>query len=64
MHGVSICEALRLAHSLGRMPAVIDVIAIEVGDCAPGRDLSPRVLKAALKVQSLIAKEVNEEAYA
>ena len=64
MHGMTASQAMRLAEQLGRVPASVEVFAVEIGECLPGRGLSPAVLDAAIEVESLILTELREEAYA
>lgn len=59
-HGVGVCDALRLAERLGRLPAAVDIFGIEVGDCEPEREISREVLQALAKLETEILAELCE----
>jgi hydrogenase maturation protease len=59
-HGIGVCDALRLAERLGRLPFMVDIFGIEVGDCQPGREISHEVLQALAKLETEILAELCE----
>jgi hydrogenase maturation protease len=63
-HGVGVCDALRLAEQLGRLPPEVEIFGIEVGDCEPGREVCPEVLQAVAELEAVIFAELCEAAHA
>jgi hydrogenase maturation protease len=63
-HGVGVCDALRLAERLGRLPPAVEIFGIEVGDCEPGREICLEVLQAVAELEAVILAELCEAAYA
>ncbi len=63
-HGVGVCGALQLAERLGRMPADVEIIGVEVRNCEPGPELSSEVLQAMFAVEELIFSELCEVVHA
>jgi hypothetical protein len=61
---MSIVEGLRLADSMGHVPPLVEIFAVEVGNCSPGDEPSPAVVQAARALSALIANELSEETYA
>lgn len=45
-HGLGLAQALRLAEALGRAPARVELLAVEIAAPETGRSLSPRVRRA------------------
>jgi hydrogenase maturation protease len=63
-HGVGVCDALQLAEQLGRLPPVVEIFGIEVGECEPGREICREVLQAVAELEPLIFAELREAVYA
>jgi hydrogenase maturation protease len=63
-HGVGVCDALRLAEQLGRLPEVVEIFGIEVGECEPGREICHDVLQAVVELEAVIFAELSEVAHA
>jgi len=63
-HGVGVCGALQLAERLGRMPADVEIIGVEVRDCAPEPEMSSEVLQAMFELEALIFSELREVVHA
>ena len=63
-HGVNVCGALRLAEQLGRLPPIVDIFGIEVGNCLPGHDISPSVICSVIKLEAEIRDELREVVHA
>jgi hydrogenase maturation protease len=59
-HRFGVAEAVELARSLGRLPARLDLYAIEGADFGFGTDLTPAVSEAAERVAGLIAARLTE----
>lgn len=59
-HGVGVCDALRLAERLGRLPPVVEIFGIEVGDCEPGREICLEVLRVVAELEAVILGELCE----
>ena len=58
-HGLGIWEALHLAARLGRLPPVVDVFGVEIGQWKPGQRPSREVLPALAELESLIVSEIR-----
>ena len=54
-HGVGVCDALRLAERLGRLPDAVEIFGIEVAECEPGREICLEVLRAVAELEAVIA---------
>jgi hydrogenase maturation protease len=63
-HGVGVCNVLRLAERLGRLPPDITIFGIEVGDCQPGQEICLEVLEGVLELEAVIFAELCEVAHA
>jgi hydrogenase maturation protease len=63
-HGVGVCGALQLAERLRRMPPSVEIFGLEVGDCAPGPEMSSDVLEAMFELEALIFSELREVIHA
>jgi hydrogenase maturation protease len=63
-HGVGVSDALRLAEQLGRLPPVVDIYGIEVGDCKPGHGICFEVLQTLREVEGEIADRLCEASHA
>ena len=59
-HGVGVFDVLRLADSLRRLPSEVVIYGIEVGDCEPGREICPEVLRTLAKLEAVISSELCE----
>jgi hypothetical protein len=53
-----------LAEQLGRLPPVVEIFGIEVGECEPGREICREVLQAVAELEPLIFAELREAVYA
>ena len=58
-HGLGIWEALHLAARLGRLPSMVDVFGVEIGQWKPGELPSREVLQALAEMESLIVSETS-----
>jgi hydrogenase maturation protease len=58
-HGLGIWDALHLAERLGRLPLVVDVFGIEIGEVEPGKESSLPVIQALAELESLIVSETS-----
>jgi hydrogenase maturation protease len=63
-HGVGVCDALRLAEQLGRLPPVVKIFGIEVGECEPGHEMCLEVLRSVAELADVIWGELRETVYA
>jgi hydrogenase maturation protease len=63
-HGVGVCDALRLAEQLGRLPPLVEIFGIEVGECEPGHEMCLEVLRAVEELADVIWGELREAVYA
>jgi hydrogenase maturation protease len=63
-HGIGVCDALRLAEQLGRLPPEVVIYGIEVGDCEPGREICLEVLQSVAELEAVIGGELYEAAHA
>lgn len=59
-HGVGVCDALRLAEQLGRLPAVVEIYGIEVAEREPEREICLAVLQAVAELEATIWAELCE----
>jgi hypothetical protein len=53
-----------LAEQLGRLPEVVEIFGIEVGECEPGREICHDVLQAVVELEAVIFAELSEVAHA
>ncbi|MFO0845877.1 MAG: hydrogenase maturation protease [Gemmataceae bacterium] len=56
-HGFDVLSLLKLAESLGRLPPVVVIFAVEADSCQPGEGLSPAVCKALPRLVAAIRRE-------
>lgn len=63
-HSVGVCEALRLAERLGRLPGIVEIFGIEVSSCEPDCEICLEVLQAVTKLEALIFAELCEAGHA
>jgi hydrogenase maturation protease len=54
-HAFGVADAIELARSLGRLPARLDVYAVEGTDFSAGGDLTPAVARAAERLAQTLA---------
>jgi hydrogenase maturation protease len=59
-HGISVCDALRLAEHLGRLPPAVEIIGIEVGECEAGVEMCREVLQAVGELEGVLYGELCE----
>ncbi len=59
-HSWGVAEAVELARSLGQLPPRVVVYAIEGKRFGPGRELSPAVQRAILRVEKQVLKELGQ----
>lgn len=57
-HDLGLAGTLQLASRLGRLPSEVRLWGIEIGNAAPGRAMSPEVLRAASEVANALAAVV------
>lgn len=58
-HTIGVDSALRLAATLGTLPAVVRIFAIAVADTGQGEELTPQVLAAVPHIAEAIANELH-----
>lgn len=58
-HGLRLSEVLALAGQLGKLPARVEVIAVEVSSCEPGGALTAAVAAAVPRVAALLQDGCN-----
>ncbi|MGW0176379.1 hydrogenase maturation protease [Rhodococcus sp. NPDC003322] len=61
-HGFDLGAAIALGGALGRTPARLVIVAVEVADVAPGRGLSPAVAAAVPAVARAVAAALSADA--
>jgi hydrogenase maturation protease len=59
-HGVGLCNALKLAERLGRMPPRVEIFGIETSSCRPLDEMSPDVVKAVSELAESTSAELRE----
>ena len=59
-HAFGVHEAIELARSLGRLPARLEVYAIEGADFSPGAGLTPAVERAAAELAADLCAPADE----
>jgi hydrogenase maturation protease len=59
-HGFSVSSALALAEALGRLPATVVLLGIEIVACLAGGDPGPEVVRALSEVEVLVWEEVRK----
>jgi hydrogenase maturation protease len=63
-HGVGLCNALELIERLGRMPLIVEVYGIEIGDYRPLDEISAEVASGVSELADIISAELCETVYA
>jgi hydrogenase maturation protease len=63
-HGVAVCEVLRLAERLDRLPRDVEIFAVETSACFPHGEMTPAVLDAVIEVEARILAEIQESCHA
>ncbi len=58
-HGIGVAEMIRLARTLERLPARVDLLALAAGDDAQGEGLSPAVESAVGPAADLLVTRVR-----
>ena len=58
-HGLSVLEALTLAQALGRLPRDVSIVLMEIGDAAPGKELSESVSEALPELVTAVLQELG-----
>ena len=61
-HGISLIHALRLAHTLGRLPQQVILYCVEVSQCQPQTDVGPLLRKAIPAMARRISDELSTKA--
>lgn len=60
-HALGVGETLRLAESLGRLPAKVAIYAVEISDATlPGDDISAAVVASLPQLERLLLREVRQ----
>jgi hydrogenase maturation protease len=63
-HGVGLASALQLAERLGRLPARVEIIGIEIGNFHLLDEMSPDISESVAKLAETLSAELSESIYA